>query len=85
MRLYVAGAMRPGGGNLRDQTGVATLVKRFKSEFGRKTRERQGCSLLQKQVKKKEEFPGFMGNMAPGNSFPQICVVSVSENALITK
>jgi hypothetical protein len=27
--------------------------------------------------KKKEEFPGVMGNMLPGNSFPQICVVSV--------
>jgi len=26
---------------------------------------------------KKEEFPGFMENMLPGNSFPQICVVSV--------
>jgi hypothetical protein len=25
---------------------------------------------------KKEEFTGFMGNMLPGNSFPQICVVS---------
>jgi hypothetical protein len=29
---------------------------------------------------KKEEFPGFMGNMLPGNSFPQICVVSVNES-----
>jgi len=27
---------------------------------------------------KKEEFPGIMGNMLPGNSFPQICVVSVT-------
>ncbi len=27
---------------------------------------------------KKEEFPGFMDNMLPGNSFPQICVVSKS-------
>ena len=27
---------------------------------------------------KKEEFPGFMKNMRPGNSFPQICVVSVN-------
>jgi len=26
---------------------------------------------------KKEEFPGIMENMLPGNSFPQICVVSV--------
>jgi hypothetical protein len=26
---------------------------------------------------KKEEFPGLMQNMLPGNSFPQICVVSV--------
>jgi hypothetical protein len=29
---------------------------------------------------KKEEFPGFMENMRPGNSFPQICVVSVNES-----
>ena len=29
---------------------------------------------------KKEEFPGFMKNMLPGNSFPQICVVSVNES-----
>ena len=28
---------------------------------------------------KKEEFPGNMENMRPGNSFPQICVVSVNE------
>jgi len=28
---------------------------------------------------KKEEFPGFMLFMQPGNSFPQICVVSVKE------
>ena len=27
-------------------------------------------------MKKKEEFPGLMENMLPGNSFPQICVVS---------
>jgi len=29
---------------------------------------------------KKEEFPGIMGNMLPGNSFPQICVVSVKQS-----
>jgi hypothetical protein len=29
--------------------------------------------------KEKEEFPGIMQNMLPGNSFPQICVVSVKE------
>jgi hypothetical protein len=29
---------------------------------------------------KKEEFPGLMENMMPGNSFPQICVVSVNES-----
>jgi hypothetical protein len=29
---------------------------------------------------KKEEFPGIMGNMLPGNSFPQICVVSVMQS-----
>jgi len=27
-------------------------------------------------AKKKEEFTGLMGHMVPGNSFPQICVVS---------
>jgi hypothetical protein len=31
-------------------------------------------------ARKKEEFPGFMENMLPGNSFPQICVVSVIES-----
>jgi hypothetical protein len=30
--------------------------------------------------KKKEEFTGFMENMLPGNSFPQICVVSVNQS-----
>jgi hypothetical protein len=30
--------------------------------------------------RKKEEFPGLMENMLPGNSFPQICVVSVNES-----
>jgi hypothetical protein len=29
--------------------------------------------------RKKEEFPGLMVNMPPGNSFPQICVVSVNQ------
>jgi len=29
-------------------------------------------------LRKKEEFPGIMGYLRPGNSFPQICVVSVS-------
>jgi hypothetical protein len=28
------------------------------------------------EKKKKEEFPGTMGYMPTGNSFPQICVVS---------
>jgi len=32
------------------------------------------------EKKKKEEFPGFMDNMLPGNSFPQICVVSVNKS-----
>jgi hypothetical protein len=30
--------------------------------------------------RKKEEFPGIMENMLPGNSFPQICVVSVNKS-----
>jgi hypothetical protein len=29
---------------------------------------------------KKEEFPGLMEDMLPGNSFPQICVVSRHES-----
>ena len=32
------------------------------------------------EKEKKEEFPGFMENMLPGNSFPQICVVSVNQS-----
>jgi hypothetical protein len=35
---------------------------------------------LSREKEKKEEFPGFMENMLPGNSFPQICVVSVKES-----
>jgi hypothetical protein len=34
-----------------------------------------GCSAKNPQ-RKKEEFPGITKNMPPGNSFPQICVVS---------
>jgi hypothetical protein len=30
--------------------------------------------------KKKEEFPGPMDDTRPGNSFPQICVVSVNDS-----
>jgi hypothetical protein len=32
---------------------------------------------------KKEEFPGYMKAMQPGNSFPQICVVSVTHSVEI--
>jgi|HubBroStandDraft_1064217.scaffolds.fasta_scaffold178276_2 hypothetical protein len=32
------------------------------------------------RIKKKEEFPGLMESMLPGNSFPQICVVSVNQS-----
>jgi hypothetical protein len=39
-----------------------------------------GRTSLLGQQGKKEEFPGFMENMRPGNSFPQICVVSVNES-----
>jgi hypothetical protein len=31
-------------------------------------------------TQKKEEFPGSMKNILPGNSFPQICVVSVGDS-----
>jgi hypothetical protein len=36
-------------------------------------------------IRKKEEFPGFMKDMRPGNSFPQICVVSVQYLKPITQ
>jgi hypothetical protein len=38
-----------------------------------------GATCASKRKNKKEEFPGIMENMLPGNSFPQICVVSVNE------
>src|ERR1039458_816654 len=37
----------------------------------------------ERQKRKKEEFPGIMENMLPGNSFPQICVVSVNQSVEI--
>jgi hypothetical protein len=46
---------------------------------GRANRVR--CRLGSREALKKEEFPGFMVHMQPGNSFPQICVVSVIECA----
>ena len=30
-------------------------------------------------AEKKKEFTGLMNTMAPGNSFPQICVVSINK------
>jgi hypothetical protein len=36
-------------------------------------------AVLATKLRKKEEFPGFMVHMQPGNSFPQICVVSESD------
>jgi hypothetical protein len=39
------------------------------------------AALSIRQKEKKEEFPGIMEDMMPGNSFPQICVVSVSDSA----
>jgi len=38
-----------------------------------------GSHAAQRRKQKKEEFPSPMENMRPGNSFPQICVVSVNE------
>jgi hypothetical protein len=35
--------------------------------------------------KKKEEFPGGMKVIPPGNSFPQICVVSVNHSVEISE
>jgi hypothetical protein len=37
--------------------------------------------LVRSRKRKKEEFPGIMENMPLGNSFPQICVVSINECA----
>jgi hypothetical protein len=37
---------------------------------------REHAMRLLRSGRKKEEFPGIMENMLPGNSFPQICVVS---------
>jgi hypothetical protein len=85
MRLYVAGAIRPGGGNLAIKPRLPSRLTALNlNSIGKHANDR-GAHRPREQIKKKEEFPGFMGNMAPGNSFPQICVVSVSENALITK
>jgi hypothetical protein len=42
-------------------------------------KETQDRSLATRRERKKEEFPGLMKNMRPGNSFPQICVVSVND------
>jgi hypothetical protein len=54
-------------------------------ETGREnTRESRLRIRKTRKKNKKEEFTGSMGNMAPGNSFPQICVVSENEFALIT-
>jgi hypothetical protein len=44
---------------------------------GRLQEERRTRLFSEKE--KKEEFPGTMQFMRPGNSFPQICVVSVGE------
>jgi hypothetical protein len=40
----------------------------------------EGFSWRAGKKTKKEEFPGIMENMLPGNSFPQICVVSVNKS-----
>jgi len=48
---------------------------------GREEREkRRPVFRDESRKRKKEEFPGLMENMLPGNSFPQICVVSVNES-----
>jgi hypothetical protein len=38
------------------------------------------CFSEKSEKAKKEEFPGPMDDMLPGNSFPQICVVSVNKS-----
>jgi hypothetical protein len=43
-----------------------------------------GSTYLGRMNAKKEEFPGYMVDMQPGNSFPQICVVSVSHSVGIS-
>jgi hypothetical protein len=50
----------------------------------RKSNQRRPLSRVASKKRKKEEFPGRMESMLPGNSFPQICVVSINhfvENA----
>jgi hypothetical protein len=52
-----------------------------RNERGRANRTvAEECSRNGAKREKKEEFPGFMKNMLPGNSFPQICVVSVNNS-----
>ena len=47
---------------------------------GSKRRSAAPFFAMSREKGKKEEFPGFMENMLPGNSFPQICVVSVNKS-----
>jgi hypothetical protein len=59
----------------------AELLWKFKRQE-MQTQEAEAVATRRKD--KKEEFPGFMGNMLPGNSFPQICVVSEMSFAEVT-
>jgi hypothetical protein len=55
---------------------MVRLIQRWtlRGEEGHSAR---GVIAMGREKEKKEEFPGLMQNMLPGNSFPQICVVSV--------
>jgi hypothetical protein len=62
---------------IRDNLEGETLALRMGEGKGLADRTR-----FNKEMKK-EEFPGIMRNMPPGNSFPQICVVSVNKSVEI--
>jgi hypothetical protein len=53
-------------------------MQRKEQRKQRKAEWDEGQLQKRNREKKKEEFPGDMENMLPGNSFPQICVVSVN-------
>jgi hypothetical protein len=60
-----------------------TRVRELEVEVGEgleRKEGRRGTFAERGGKKKKEEFTGFMENMLPGNSFPQICVVSVNQS-----
>jgi hypothetical protein len=63
--------------NTKIEAGVTGLDSTLLGLTQGKAKWVQRRSQVRYQKRKKEEFPGIMGNMLPGNSFPQICVVTV--------